>query len=214
VTELYAARTELAKAAVAEERLRFARDLHDLLGLSLSAIALKTELTDRLLVADTKRASIELVEILQLSRQALADVRSVADGYRELSLLKESRSVEAELTAAEVVVRMEVEPGELPAPVATVLAVVLREGVTNVLRHSKLERCDIAVSHSGKDVRLAIFNDGVGADDADPETRPASEATGNGIRNLSDRVATLGGELTAGPAPDGRYCLRAVVPTS
>ncbi|HEV7979586.1 MAG TPA: histidine kinase [Amycolatopsis sp.] len=212
-TDLDATRRRLAGAAVAEERLRFARDLHDLLGLSLSAIALKTELTDRLLVADTERASIELVEILQLSRQALADVRSVADGYRELSLLKESRSVEAVLTAAEVEVLMELELGELPAQVGTVLAVVLREGVTNVLRHSKVERCEIAVRHSGKEVRLEIFNDGVTLHPGAPETIRPGEAAGNGLRNLSDRVGTLGGELTAGHAADGRYCLRAVVPT-
>jgi signal transduction histidine kinase len=211
-TDLDNARRRLAELAVAEERHRFARDLHDLLGLSLSAIALKTELTDRLLVADPDRAATELSEVLQLSRQALSDVRSVASGYRELSLAKESKSAEAVLTAAEVRVRMELEPGELPSPVSTVLAVVLREGVTNVLRHSKVEQCEIFVHHTAHEVRLEIVNDGVEENDAAPEARPG-EAMGNGIRNLSDRVAALGGQLSAGPASDGRYRLRAVVPT-
>ena len=91
--------------AVAEERLRFARDLHDLLGLSLSAITLKSELTRRLLDTDPDRAAEELTEILGLARQALADVRSVASGYRELSLDNESRSARSVLAAADVEVR-------------------------------------------------------------------------------------------------------------
>ncbi|MFD8499932.1 sensor histidine kinase [Amycolatopsis sp. NPDC059657] len=207
-TELAATRRRLAEVAVAEERLRFARDLHDLLGLSLSAIALKTELTDRLLPIDPDRATVELEDVLKLSREALADVRSVATGYRELSLDQESRSAQAVLAAAEVEVTMDLQLGELPKPVTTVLAVVLREGVTNVLRHSKVEQCDIAVRQVDGEVRLDIVNDGVGQ--AAP--KPGTEISGNGIRNLSDRVSALGGELTAAVAEDGRFRLRAVVP--
>ncbi|MEC3976948.1 sensor histidine kinase [Amycolatopsis sp. H20-H5] len=209
-TELDATRLRLAEVAVAEERLRFARDLHDLLGLSLSAIVLKTELADRILLADPVRATTELEEILVLSRHALADVRSVATGYRELSLDKESESAEAALIAADVQVQMELRYGELPTQVRTVLAVVLREGVTNVLRHSKVELCEIAVHQTADWVSLEIVNDGVGDDHI--ERRPRSAEGGNGIRNLSDRVATLGGELTAEREADGRFRLRAVVP--
>ncbi|WP_232791991.1 MULTISPECIES: sensor histidine kinase [Amycolatopsis] len=218
VAELDGVRRRLAGVAVAEERLRFARDLHDLLGLSLSAIALKTELTEKLLRADPGRADAELAEILTLSRQALADVRSVADGYRELSLESESRSAEAVLTAVDVRVRMEVQQeaaAALAVPVRTVLAVVLREGVTNMLRHSKVENCEIAVRQSGTTVCLEIVNDGVedgepaSGGTADPET-----ASGNGIANLSERVTTLGGELTAGLQRDGRFRLRAEVPAA
>src|SRR5205823_5301028 len=107
VTELRAARTRLAQAAVAEERLRFARDLHDLLGLSLSAITLKSELARRLVTVDPDKARDELTEILAISRLALADVRLVASGYRELSLQEESRSAESLLAAADVDVRIE-----------------------------------------------------------------------------------------------------------
>lgn len=210
--ELDASRQRLAEVAVAEERLRFARDLHDLLGLSLSAIALKTELADRLLLADPRRAAAEVAEILALSRHALTDVRSVAGGYQELSLDQESRSAETALIAADVQVRVTVQTRDLPVRVGTVLAVVLREGVTNVLRHSKVEQCEIAVRHEAGTVSLEIVNDGVHDPSGDPGSSTPRSGGGSGIRNLSERVAALGGELSAEPEPDGRFRLRAVVP--
>jgi signal transduction histidine kinase len=217
VTELDETRRRLAEMALAEERLRFARDLHDLLGMSLSAIALKSELTARVLPLDRARATEELIEVLQLTRQALSDVRSVASGYRELSLDNESRTARSVLVAADVRVRMEMLQDELPTPVRTVLAVVLREGVTNVLRHSSVESCEIAMHRSATGVTLEIVNDGV-TDTASPVPAPrAGDASrevspGTGIGNLSHRLADLGGELTAGVEADGRFRLRAVVP--
>ncbi|MBC6450530.1 sensor histidine kinase [Actinokineospora xionganensis] len=205
VWELRAARRALAEAAVAEERMRFARDLHDLLGLSLSAITLKTELTQRLMKADPARAATELMEIVEISRLALTDVRLVASGYRDLSLNEESRSAESVLAAADVDVRMDLHYGELPVEVRTVLATVLREGVTNVLRHSRGARCEITVRQHDNMVELEIVNDGVGVGDTGP-------GSGSGIRNLSDRVATVGGRLTAGLDSDGSFRLRALVP--
>lgn len=213
--EMDATRLRLAEMAVSEERLRLARDLHDLLGLSLSAIALKTELTDRVLLADPDRAATELQEILDLSRQALGDVRSVASGHRELSLEQESRSAEAVLTAADVQVQMDVQHADdLPGSVCTALAVVMREGVTNVLRHSKVEHCEIAVHQTARAVYLDIVNDGVQPEGAPARKGAQSETKGNGIRNLSDRLTALGGELTAGLDPDGRFRLRACVPVT
>ncbi|MEV6878442.1 histidine kinase [Amycolatopsis sp. NPDC051128] len=215
VTELDSTRRRLAEAAVAEERLRFARDLHDLLGMSLSAIALKSELTARVLPLDRDRAAEELREVLGLTRQALSDVRSVASGYRELSLDSESRMARSVLAAADVRVRMEMLDDELPQPVRTVLAVVLREGVTNVLRHSRVESCEIALRRTSDGVSLDIVNDGVetpGERPAEPEPVPGGSSPGSGIGNLSHRVADLGGELSAGVEPDGRFRLRAAVP--
>jgi len=229
VTELDNTRRRLAEMALAEERLRFARDLHDLLGMSLSAIALKSELTARVLPLDRDRAAEELAEVLGLTRQALSDVRSVASGYRELSLDSESRTAKSVLAAADVRVRMEMLSDELPTPVRTVLAVVLREGVTNVLRHSKVECCEIAMHRTDGGISLDIVNDGVernghgtfpNSRTGDPEepvvpaplTVPRDSSPGSGIGNLSHRVADLGGELTAGVEPDGRFRLRAVVP--
>lgn len=205
IAEVQATRRQLAAVAIAEERLRFARDLHDLLGLSLSAITLKCELTSRLLVASAQQAGAELAEVLALARQALSDVRSVAGGDRDLLFDQESQSAESVLAAADVQVRLDVDYDELPAGVHTVLAVVLREGVTNVLRHSKASQCDIVLRQAAGEVSLAIENDGVATDPGSPvQGTPSS-----GIQNLSERVAKLGGDLHCGPAndQDGRYRL-------
>jgi len=205
MAELRAARIQLAQVAVAEERLRFARDLHDLLGLSLSAITLKSELAHRLVTAAPDKAREELNEILGISRLALADVRLVASGYRDLSLDEEFRTAESLLAAADVDVRLDLKVGELPDQVGTLLATVLREGVTNVLRHSKGERCEITVEQQKNMVYLDIVNDGV-------TQTPETQNNGSGISNLSYRVALFGGELTAGLEEDGRFRLRAKVP--
>ncbi|MGA6166349.1 sensor histidine kinase [Amycolatopsis magusensis] len=207
VSDLHAARHELSRMAVAEERLRFSRDVHDLLGLSLSAITLKTELTNRLLTEHPDRARKELEDMLVMSRRALADVRMVASGKRALSLDEECRQAKSALSAAEVEVKIERDDRELDGPVGTVLATVLREGVTNVLRHSDAEWCEISVHEVDGSMRLVIANDGVSVNGS----APAPNA-GNGIRNLSHRVSRLGGELTVETEPDGRYRLRADVP--
>ncbi|WP_166677724.1 sensor histidine kinase [Amycolatopsis arida] len=204
VHELHAARGELARLAVAEERLRFARDVHDLLGLSLSAIALKCELADRLLKDHPDRARSELAEILAVSRRAMADARAVASGSRDLSFEEECQAARSLLSAADIDVRLEREVRDLPRPVGSVLATVLREGVTNVLRHSKAERCDITVRRVDRVALLEIVNDGV---ERDPQP-----SRGSGIRNLSHRVETLGGSLTAATESDGEFRLRAEVP--
>lgn len=207
LTELNAARTELARMAVAEERLRFARDLHDLLGYSLSAITLKSELTHRLVPRNPEKAKHELAEILDISRKALTDVRSVASGYRELSLDAESESARSVLVAADVEVQMELDYGDLPPQLRTVLATVLREGVTNVLRHSKAERCEISVRQIDGTVALDIVNDGV-----HQNGHVVDGSGGAGLRNLCARIESLNGELHAGVDEVGRYHLHAFAP--
>jgi two-component system, NarL family, sensor histidine kinase DesK len=209
VGQLHDARTELAQMAVAQERLRFARDLHDLLGYSLSAITLKSELTHRLMLKQPERAQEELSEVLDISRRALADVRSVASGYRELSLDAEAQSVRSVLQAADVDAHMDIRYVQLPVLVSTLLATVLREGVTNMLRHSKAEWCEITVRQERGQVRMTIVNDGV------PETPvDVSAGGGSGIQNLSARVASLGGRLSAGMDRDGRFRLQVTAPVS
>jgi two-component system sensor histidine kinase DesK len=210
VTELHSAREELAKMAVARERLRFARDLHDLLGYNLSAITLKSELTHRLVIKHPARAREELVEILQISRQALADVRAVASGYREMSLDEECVSARSVLAAADVHVQMEVDYRDLPVRVTTVLATVLREGITNLLRHSKAEFCEISVRQAGGTVTIEMINDGVPTDPVD--SRSNSGPGGSGIHNLSARVAELGGELTTELGENNKFRLHAQLP--
>lgn len=209
VREVDEARMELAEMAVAKERLRFARDLHDLLGYSLSAITLKTELTHRLVAKQPMRAREELMEILEIARDSLADVRSVASGYRELSLDDECRSIRSVLAAAGVQARIHQHYDGLPIQVSTVLATVLREAVTNVLRHSKAEHCEITVGCDEHTAYVEIVNDGV------PDERMPSHADhGSGLRNLTDRLGELGGDLTSTVEDHSRFRLRATAPLS
>jgi len=210
VNQMQSAREELAELAVARERMRFTRDLHDLLGFNLSAITLKTELALRLVQNQPARARDELVEILQISRQALTDVRAVTRSYREMSLADECESARLVLAAAEVRVQMELNYRELPIRVSTVLATVLREGITNLLRHSKAESCEIFVRQVGALVSFDMRNDGASTVAHDP--RQDGYPGGSGLRNLSARVAELGGELTAERQRGNEFRLYATIP--
>ncbi|WP_017556312.1 sensor histidine kinase [Nocardiopsis baichengensis] len=209
VVDLHEARTALAEAAVVRERLRFARDLHDLLGYSLSALTLKAELAHRLIPVRPAQARGELSELLDTGRQALSDVRAVAHGYRDLSLEEECMSVRSVLTTAGVNVRMEVDHGELPTQVGTVVATVLRESATNLLRHSKAENCEISIREEGERVTATFANDGVRSGEA---LRPGASGSSGGLDNLADRAAALGGTLTCGVDPDGRFRVTVELP--
>lgn len=196
------------REAVAEERQRFVRDTHDLLGLSLSAITLKCELVDRLIPVQPERARAELAEILTMARQSLAEMRSVAAGRPELSFDDEFRAAVAVLRAAAIDVT--VERGSLALPkdepeLATTLATVLREAVTNVVRHSKATRCLLAVRTRDGVTELELVNDGV-------VDRPEPGRQGAGLRNLEFRVGRLGGELSAGLREDGTHRLVVRIP--
>jgi two-component system sensor histidine kinase DesK len=204
-------RRALAERIVARERLRFSRDTHDLLGLSLSAITLKGELVRRLVTADPAQAEAELGELLVMSRRALADVRAITAGSRELCLAEECHSAVSVLRAAGVDVRFDGDvPAHLPPAVATTFATVLRESLTNVVRHSKATWCSFSVRASGGTAWLRVDNDGVAAGGAaEPDARPDG---GAGLRNLGYRIGALGGELTAGVHGDGTHRLCATVP--
>ncbi|MWA13330.1 two-component sensor histidine kinase [Streptomyces sp. BA2] len=192
VDEVYAARAEIARMAVAGERLRLARDLHDLLGYSISAIVLKSELLQRLIRAQHPRADQEVEEVLAISRQALSDVRRVARSYRDMSLVSEVSSAQSVLDAAEVEVEVVLAPAieEISSHAGTALATVLREGVTNLLRHSKASRCGITAVVDDGTARLTLINDGVVDDYHDP-----SPDSGNGLGNLKQRLDEIGGRL-------------------
>ncbi|CAL9593332.1 hypothetical protein SUDANB105_05268 [Streptomyces sp. enrichment culture] len=209
VREVHETRAEMARMAVTQERLRFARDLHDLLGYSLSAITLKSELIHRLVPVNPERARDEVASVLGVARQALADVRLVASGYRDMSLEAEAESVAEVMAAADVDVRLDIRCGRLHPLVDTVLATALREGVTNILRHSKVQSCTIEVQTVGETVRLDLVNDGVTTGN-----RAASPDRGSGLGNLHTRLAAIGGELTAGVVPGDRFRLTAVAPAT
>lgn len=201
VDQLQQARADLARLAVSNEQLRFSRDLHDLLGYSLSAITLKNELIHRLIPANPFRARQEVDEVLVISRQALADVRRVARGYREMSLAAEITSAESMLAGAGLDVTVEVDDAieGVNRATSTVLATVLREGVTNLLRHSKAAHCRITAGIDGDVVRLSIVNDGLSLGHHVPSSRSDS---GSGLGNLEMRLAQVGGRLIARRLPE------------
>ncbi|HEU5357089.1 MAG TPA: histidine kinase [Actinocrinis sp.] len=208
VSKLHEARAELAKLAVARERQRFSRDLHDLLGYSLSSITLKSELAYRLAEGQAERTRGELASILEISRQALSDLRTVASSYRDLCFSEEVSTVESMLLATGVDVSVEVSLPELPPAVDTVFATVLREGVTNMLRHSKVEHCSITGRAVGGEVRLELVNDGVGAESEDS----ADQVGSSGLGSLAQRLAAIGGQLAAGVRADATFQLVAQAP--
>ncbi|MET7655951.1 MULTISPECIES: histidine kinase [unclassified Streptomyces] len=200
VDQLHRARADLARLAVSNEQLRFSRDLHDLLGYSLSAITLKNELIHRLIPANPCRARDEVDEVLVISRQALADVRRVARGYREMSLSSELTSAESVLAAADVSVTVDTHDAieGLGLGTSTVLATVLREGVTNLLRHSKASYCRISARIEDDLVRLTIVNDGLVLGHQVP-----SPHSGSGLGNLERRLEDIGGRLIVRRSPEG-----------
>jgi signal transduction histidine kinase len=212
VDAVVTARRRLTDAAVTEERLRIARDLHDLLGYSLSAITLKVELVSRLVAFDVPRSQAELGEVLAISREALSDVRAVTSRYRDLDLRRELDSARRVLEAGGVVVDVAHDEVDLPAPTTTTLATVVREGVTNVLRHSDARTCSLRldVARRAGTVTLTILNDG-----AHPEGAEEDGHGGAGLRNLADRVRELGGALEAGRGTvEGSFRLSVVVPAA
>ena len=212
VHEAHTGRAELARAAVAQERRRISRDVHDLLGYSLSAITLKCELIHRLVPAHPGRALTEVESVLAVSRQAVADARLVASGYREMSLADEAESAAEMMAAAGVRTTVDIACGRLHPAVDTVLATALREGVTNILRHSRARTCDIRAVREGETVRLVLVNDGVVAKCRPHVPHALAGPHGCGLDNLRTRVDEVGGRLTAMVRDDGRFRLVARVP--
>jgi two-component system sensor histidine kinase DesK len=200
-------RRDLERRVMTEERERFSRDLHDLLGLSLSAITLKGEMISRLVDARPEQAKADLTELLSMSRKALADVREVAAGYRRLSLDDECRAASAVLQAAGIEPLVDERPLRLPPQVATMLSAVLREGVTNVMRHSRANWCRCRLRATGEVISLEVTNDGVAGSGRRGHR-------GSGLRNLRHRVTELGGELEAGVGDEGTHRLAVQVPIS
>ncbi|MBX6383171.1 MAG: sensor histidine kinase [Microbispora sp.] len=206
--EAHAGREARARLAVAEERLRFARDLHDLVGHRLSAIAVKSEVAVRLSAADVDAAREEMSAVRGLARTALREVREAVSGYRRLDLTTELGAVRGVLQAAGVSCHLHLPYREVPDGVAPVFAWVVREAVTNVLRHSTASRCDIFLRHSDEEAVLEVRNDGV----ATAPSGDTAGGAGNGLAGLTERMAEIGGTLTARPTGSGEFVLRAVAP--
>jgi two-component system sensor histidine kinase DesK len=200
--ELMQAREELARSAVAEERMRFARDLHDLLGHSLSLIALKSELAGRLAERDPARARQEMADVEDAARRALAEVRDAVSGYRQVSLAQALAEARSALSAAGIGLRAPAAGEPLPAAVDAVLGWVVREATTNVLRHSGARSVVVDLGTTDDDVGLTVTDDGRGG------TGPR----GAGLSGLAERVEAVGGRLAAGPVDGRGFRLAVVVP--
>ncbi|MBC6462303.1 sensor histidine kinase [Actinomadura sp. HBU206391] len=203
ITVLRETREELARTAVAEERLRFSRDLHDLLGHTLSLMVVKAQAVRRIMERDPAVAAEQAADIETVGRRALAEVRQAVTGYRGRGLSAELNAARTALgdAAIEAVVRQEGPP---PPPHAdALLGWAVREGVTNVIRHSGARRCEIDVRHDGDVTSVEIRDDG---------TAEPPGAVGHGLSGLTERMATAGGTLTAGRRADGGFRLAVTLP--
>lgn len=205
-SRLRAAREEIARLAVAEERLRFSRDLHDLLGHSLSVIVLKAELAHRMAERSPERTEQEVADIEKVAREALREVREAVAGYRQQSLFQELETVTQTLTTAGVQVQVVGGAGTLPGALDAALAWTVREATTNVIRHARARRVRFEFSREDHKVRLRVVNDGV------PAAGTAAATDGNGLRGLRERLRALGGDLTYGPGRTDGFALDASVP--
>jgi two-component system, NarL family, sensor histidine kinase DesK len=211
--DLMQARETVARLAASEERLRLARDMHDLTGQSLSMITLKSDLAARLLgrlpqSADRDRAADEISQVADVSRQTLHDIREAISGYRRPTLAVEAITAREALEAAGIAAHDDyaliVASGTFDAGAEAVLAWCLREAVTNVIRHSSARDCWMRLTGRGEELCLDVRDNGSGAGEA-------SSGEGTGLRGMSERLCAVGGKLELHPGPGG-FRLVATVP--
>lgn len=210
---LRVAREENARLAVEAERLRFARDLHDLLGHDLAHLALKSEVAEYLVPTVPDQAIAAIREMGDVARTALQEVRAAVAGYRQPTLAGELRGAREILSAAGITFEHEGEDVSPPPAVEATLAWAVREGVTNVVKHSRARRCTIRTTQDEGCVGVEVIDDGRGPDDSvGAPFAPESGYGGNGLPGLTERVAALGGHCDAGRRPDGGFRLSVTLP--
>jgi two-component system sensor histidine kinase DesK len=197
--ELMLVRSENERLVVEQERNRFARDLHDILGHSLTVITVKTELARRLIDIDVSRARAELEDLEALARESLTDVRRAVEGYREITLPGELARARAALTAAGIEHDLPNSTDDVGAEHRELFAWVIREGVTNVIRHSRAGRCRVQMSAR----RVVVFDDGQGA--------PGDRGPGNGLSGLRERAAAAGARVSSRNVEPSGFELEVVV---
>jgi two-component system sensor histidine kinase DesK len=208
---LVSAQQQLAALVVVEERNRIARDLHDTLGQSLSMITLKSELAGRLLPGDPEQARVEIHDVERAARQAMTAVRETVAGNRRPTIQSEIETARAALASRSIVLRTDVDVDTLSAEADAVIAWTIREGVTNVLRHSSATDVRITVTAEPGSVGLAIIDDGR---NPSPAVVSSTSTGGTGLAGLAERIESFGGSFNAGPNPDGGFRLEVRVPTS
>lgn len=191
-------REENAELVIQEERNRFARDMHDILGHSLTVVAVKAELAGRLLDVDPERAKAEIADLERLSRDALADVRRAVEGYREITLPGELARARSALDAAGIAASLPNSTDDVLSEVRETFAWAVREGVTNVLRHSGAQKCQVALTATSVEIR----DNGRGVDEA---------GIGHGLIGLRERAAEVGAVVTTRVLDPG-FSLKVEVP--
>ncbi|MFK0160041.1 sensor histidine kinase [Streptomyces sp. NPDC090499] len=210
VYELDEARETRTRLAVAEERLRFGRDLHDVLGRNLAVIALKSELAVQLARRERPEAVDQMIEVQRIAQESQREVRDVVRGYREADLGTELAGAQGVLTAAGVTCEVTGDAAGLPAEVQSALGWVVREATTNVLRHGDAGRCTVGLRIREGCVVLTVENDGVVV----RGTGGTSRGGGSGLAGLRERLAVVDGTLEAGPVGADGFRVVASVPLS
>ncbi|MET8669711.1 histidine kinase [Streptomyces tendae] len=209
------------RLAVAEERLRFGRDLHDVMGRNLAVIALKSELAVQLSRRGRPEAVEQMIEVQRIAQESQREVRDVVRGYREAALEVELAGARGVLSAAGIVSEVTGETAGLPAEVQSALGWVVREATTNVLRHGDAKKVAVTVRMSEGRVVLTVENDGVTETTGDglpggpggPGRSAGTGGTGgSGLSGLRERLSAVDGTLEAGPVGRGVFRLRAEVP--
>lgn len=198
LAQLRRTQRDLAVVAVEEERNRVARDMHDILGHSLSAIALKADLAAKLADRDPSAAAAEIQEVQTLARATLGDMRAVVSGYRQVRIASELASLRTLLPAAGITAHLPTTTDEVPERNRELFGWALREAVTNVIRHAGATNCWVTLSPA----RITVEDDGVG-----PASRPADDPAGTGLHGLAERAADAGGALTIGRSRHGGFLL-------
>ncbi|SDX65525.1 two-component system, NarL family, sensor histidine kinase DesK [Amycolatopsis xylanica] len=206
--ELEDTRAELAGVAVSEQRLRWARDLHDTLGHGLSVVLLKLELVERLSERDPRRAVEELREARSLLRDSIGEMQTVVAGMRDTSLAGEVASARTILTSAGVQTEVKIADLDLNSSTSQALAWIVREGATNVLRHSDSTLCEIRLKAEEGRAVLELASNGPSI------MTKRTPSGGHGLRGMRERLADLNGELQASGQTGGGFLLRAQVPLS
>lgn len=192
---LIAKQQEVEYLAALSERERIARDLHDLLGHTLSVITLKAELAGKLLDRNPEACKKEIHDIEHTARQALAEVRAAVIGYRATGLGHELQSAKNTLDAAQVALLCDVEQFTMPPNLENVLALAVREAITNIIRHAQASQCHIQLQRQGSHIVLKISDNGIAG-------KTGVVHKGSGLNGMSERVHALGGSLQVSTKPD------------
>jgi two-component system sensor histidine kinase DesK len=183
--KLQRAHNEIEHLAKVAERERIARDLHDVLGHTLSLITLKSELAGKLIDRDPSQAKREIQDVENAARDALAEVRHAILGYRAKGLTEEFKQAKSTLETAGIQVDVQNNPVQMPASYESVLSLALREAVTNIVRHSKARHCSLRMERVNGHCALEIRDDG----------RGGFQVEGNGLRGMRERIESLGGTV-------------------